>query len=286
MLNKQILVSYGDQAKKMTEELLKEIAVENELDKDDLIALKPNLINASTSEKGATTDPQIAAALIEYLQAKGFKNIIIIEGSWVGADTDNAFKKCGYQELARKYKIPLYNLQKSNYRKKKVFDMEIEIAEIALKVDYLINLPVLKGHCQTNLTCALKNLKGCLSDQEKRRFHRMGLHKSIAHLNKALKQDLIIVDGIYGDLDFEEGGNAVKMNRIMAAKDPVLLDSYAAELLGYHITDIPYLEIAAEMGIGNNNLEKAEIIEINKDQAADINYNSSKIKKLTKIDKS
>lgn len=281
MLNNQILLSYGDQAKKITKELLKKIAVENELKKEDLIALKPNLINASTSEKGATTDPQIAAAVIEYLQGKGFVNIIMIEGSWVGADTDNAFEKCGYQELAQQYEIPLYNLQKSSYKKKKVLDMEIEIAEIALKVDYLINLPVLKGHCQTNLTCALKNLKGCLSDQEKRRFHRIGLHKSIAYLNKALKQDLIIVDGIYGDLDFEEGGNPVKMNRVIAAKDPVLLDSYAAELIGYAISDIPYLKISAEIGVGNNNLKEAEIIEINKDQASEINYNSSKIKQLT-----
>ena len=282
MLNKQIFVSYGEQAKKMTKELLEKIDLKAELKKDDLIALKPNLVNASSSEKGATTDPQIAAALIEYLINKGFEKLIIIEGSWVGADTDNAFLKCGYQELAAKYEIPLYNLQKSSYKQKKVLDMEIEIAEIALKVDYLINLPVLKGHCQTNITCALKNLKGCLSDQEKRRFHRIGLHKSIAYLNKALKQDLIIVDGIYGDLDFEEGGNAVKMNRILAAKDPVLVDSYAAELLGYHISEIPYLQIAAEIGVGNNNLDKAEIIEMNKDQAADINYNSSKIEQLTK----
>ena len=45
----------------------------------------------------------------------------------------------------------------------------------------------------------------------------MGLHKPIACLNKAIKQDLIIVDGIMGDLNFEEGGNPVKMNRILAA---------------------------------------------------------------------
>ena len=34
----------------------------------------------------------------------------------------------------------------------------------------------------------------------------MGLHKPIAYLNKAIKQHLIIVDGIMGDLNFEEGG--------------------------------------------------------------------------------
>ncbi len=76
-----------------------------------------------------------------------------------------------------------------------------------MDVDYLINMPVLKGHCQTNITCALKKTwKAVYLIRKKRRFHTMGLHKPIAYLNKILKQDLIVVDGIIGDLNFEEGG--------------------------------------------------------------------------------
>jgi hypothetical protein len=37
----------------------------------------------------------------------------------------------------------------------------------------------------------------------------MGLHKPIAYLNKLVKQNLIIVDGLNGDLNFEEGGNPI-----------------------------------------------------------------------------
>ncbi len=40
----------------------------------------------------------------------------------------------------------------------------------------------------------------------------MGLHKPIAYLNKILKQDLIVVDGIIGDLNFEEGGKPPRSN--------------------------------------------------------------------------
>jgi uncharacterized protein (DUF362 family) len=198
----------------------------------------------------------------------------------VGADTEKAFEVCGYNELARKYEVPLYNLKDDNMIKKSYQGLEIEIAEKALKADYLINLPVLKGHCQTNITCALKNLKGCISDSEKRKFHRQGLHQPIAYLNKLLKQDLIIVDGIYGDLDFEEGGNPVRMNRIIAAEDPVLVDSYAAALLGYSTAEVEYIEIAAEIAVGLKDLSQAEIIELNQDQAAAIDYSSRKIKRL------
>jgi len=134
-----------------------------------------------------------------------------------------------------------------------------------LKVGYLINVPVMKGHCQTKLTCALKNMKGCIPDSEKRRFHTMGLHKPIAYLNKIIKQDLIIVDGMNGDLNFEEGGNPVRMNRIFAGKDPVLTDAYAAYLMGFSVDEIPYIGIAERIGVGTADLENADIVELNSD---------------------
>jgi len=274
------MVSYGDKPKKMVKELLSRAEIAKDIAKGDLIALKPNLVNPTEAEEGATTDPELTKGIIEFLYAQGLNNIIIMEGSWVGADTEEAFEICGYREIAEEYDIPLFNLQKAEYKKFNIKGMEIEIAEKALEVDYLINLPVLKGHCQTKITCALKNLKGCLSDPEKRRFHQMGLDKPIAYLNKALTQDLIIVDGIYGDLDFEEGGNPVKMNRILIAEDPVLLDSYAAKLLGYSTEDVEYIEIADKIGVGNKDFEQNKLIEINKDKAEKIDHSSRIIQKL------
>ena len=91
----------------------------------------------------------------------------------------------------------------------------MEICCIALDTDFLIDLPVLKGHCQTNMTCALKNLKGCLPDREKRKFHSDGLFRPIAALATYLKPSLVIVDSICRDLNFEEGGNPIHTNRIL-----------------------------------------------------------------------
>lgn len=55
-------------------------------------------------------------------------------------------------------------------------------------------------------------MKGLIPNTEKRRFHALGLHKPIAHLNMGIHQDFIVVDNICGDLDFEDGGNPVVMN--------------------------------------------------------------------------
>jgi uncharacterized protein (DUF362 family) len=267
MLGKNgIRIIYGDNPKQIVKELLEVIKPEEEIDKNSLIGIKPNLVVAKPSSSGATTSPEIVEGIIEYLKSKGYDKIVIMEGSWVGDRTSNAFKVCGYEDLSKKYNVPLIDLQKDNYKGYEINGLKINVCDYAAKVDYLINVPVLKGHCQTNMTCALKNMKGCIPNSEKRKFHTMGLHKPIAYLNKLIKQSLIIVDGMNGDLNFEEGGNPVQMNRLIAGKDPVLIDTYVAHLMGFSIEEVPYITMAEGIGAGTADLANAHIIELNKDK--------------------
>ena len=280
--NNELYIYYGDEPGSMAKKILGQIRIEEEINTADLIGIKPNLVVASKAEEGATTDPELVAGIIEHLQDRGYSNIVILEGSWIGDRTSRAFEVCGYNDLARKYGVKLMDLQRDAAVPVRVNGEEIIVCREALAVDYLINVPVLKGHCQTRITCALKNLKGCIPDSEKRRFHTMGLHRPIAYLNKALRQDLVIVDGIYGDLDFEEGGNPVQMNRIIVGKDPVLVDSYVAELLGYEIDDIPYIRIAADLGIGSADLRQAVIRELNQPRSGGIIKKSARVERLVR----
>ncbi len=59
-----------------------------------------------------------------------------------------------------------------------------------------------------------------------------------------------------GDLTFEEGGNPVSMNRIIVGFDPVLVDTYAAELIGLDPNSIEYINLAEQFGVGSANLKK------------------------------
>ena len=88
----------------------------------------------------------------------------------------------------------------------------------------------------------------------------MGLHKPIAHLNTYLKPDFIVIDHICGDLSFEEGGNPVTRNCIMAAVDPVLVDAFVCSLLHYQISDVPYVGLAARLGVGSSDLSSLRLI--------------------------
>ena len=261
---KGLQVIYGDRPREMVKKLLYEIEPEKKLSKDSIIGLKPNLVLAKPASSGATTSPEIAAGIIEYFQERGFINIRIMEGSWVGDSTKRAYKVCGYENIAQRYNVPLLDLKNDLGVNEQFLGENYKICETVKQVDYLINLPVLKGHCQTKMTCALKNLKGCIPDSEKRRFHSLGLHKPIAYLNGIIKANLHIVDGIMGDLTFEEGGNPVEMGRIIAGTDPVLVDSYVAELMGYEINEIKHVQIAHEIGLGQLYSDDTPIKEIDR----------------------
>lgn len=247
---------YGTDAHTMTKALMESAEVAGMIPSGAGVALKPNLVLARGPESGATTHPGVLSGCVEYLQDHSIRDISIIEGSWVGDNTGRAFRTCGYDQVCKRYDIPFYDLKQDRTRRVDTPLRPMEICCRALDAGFLINLPVLKGHCQTRMTCALKNLKGCLPDREKRRFHSEGLYRPIAALAAALKSDLVIVDSLCGDLDFEEGGNPVQTNRMYLGTDPVQIDAYGCQLMGLPLSEVPYIRMAEQWGAGSAALEE------------------------------
>lgn len=262
-----LAVIYGSDACDMVQRLLTVLEIDKTIPPNKTVGIKPNLVVSKPSSSGATTDPEIVEGIIRYLHAHHIFDIVILESAWVGDDTERAFEVCGYLALQQKFGIRLLNVEKAPTLARTYNDLTIQVCKEALSLGFLINVPVLKAHSQTKLTCALKNMKGLIPASEKRRFHQLGLDKPIAVLNKLIRPNLTVVDGIIGDLSFEEGGNPVRMNRLFAGCDPVLIDAYAATLLGYKPTDIGHLRHAAAIGVGSMDLGKARIEELNRPTA-------------------
>ena len=251
MKKNQIFIKSGTDYKEMTKELLEKSELADMINDRALrIGIKPNMVSASEPSNGATTHTEIIAGILEYLKENGFRNVMILEGSWVGDRTSDVFEVCGYQKICEDYDVVFHDTQKDKSFTKDCSGLELKICNSVKDIDFLINVPVLKGHCQTKITCALKNMKGLIPNSEKRHFHSMGLHKPIAHLNAGIHQDFIVVDNICGDLDFEDGGNPVVMNRILTAVDPVLVDAYVCNMLHYEVSEVPYVVLAEQLGVG------------------------------------
>lgn len=260
MEENQIYIKCGTQYTAMTKELLAQCRLGKLIgDRKRRIGIKPNLVSPTEASFGATTHPEIVAGIIEYLKEQGFRNLAMMEGSWVGDKTAEAYEVCGYRALSEKYGVPFLDMQKEKSISKDCGGMKLNLCAAVENIDFLINVPVLKGHCQTKITCALKNMKGLIPNSEKRRFHAMGLHKPIAHLGVGIRQDFIVTDNICGDLDFEDGGNPVVMNRILAGRDPVLMDAYVCHMMHYEVSAVPYIGMAEALGVGCGDISKADI---------------------------
>lgn len=264
MQNQQIILIHGKNHKQMTKQLLQAAGLADEIgSRDTPVALKPNLVIGAPASRGATTHPELVAGVLEYLQENGFRDLRVIEGSWVGSRTSEAVQTSGLLDVCRQYRVPFIDLQKDASASYDAKGMQIKVCNEAMRPGFLINMPVLKGHGQTLITCALKNAKGLIPNSEKRRFHALGLHAPIAHLNALIHWDFILVDNICGDLDFEEGGNPVEMDRIFACKDPVLCDSFVCRTMGYQPQDVSYIPMAEALGVGSTDLSAATITALN-----------------------
>ncbi len=264
MNKNEIFIIHGTNYKDMAWQILEAADVASMIgDRKAKIALKPNLVNASAPSYGAVTHPELAAGTIRYLWEHDFSDICIMESSWVGEKTARAFHASGFEHLCEAYQIPFYDLQEDSAAPCDAAGMTIEVCDRAREADFVINMPVLKGHAQTRITCALKNNKGMIPNREKRRFHTLGLHEPIAHLNTVCRNDFILVDNICGDLDFEEGGTPVRMDRVLGFADPVLCDAFVCRCMGLSPDDVPYVRLAEKLGVGSTGLDAARITLLN-----------------------
>lgn len=263
MPKNEYYVIQGEDYKQMAIRILQTAKVAEDIkDKTKRIGIKPNILAAKKASGGAVTHPELVDGVLEYLKKEGFRDLAVLEGSWVGDLTSQAVRVSGIYDICKKHQVPFIDLQKDSFQTLDAAGMPVSVCDEALNLDYLINIPVLKGHCQTTVTCALKNSKGLIPNSEKRRFHTLGLHKPIAHLNTVIHQDFILLDNICGDLDFEEGGNPVVMNRVLGFWDPVLCDSFAAESMGYSPKDIPYIRLACQLGVGSMDVDSANMVQL------------------------
>jgi len=142
----------------------------------------------------------------------GAKKVIIAESSNWGIDTFEAFKACGYFEIAEKTGAELLYLKKDEIIERKIDGYvlkKVRIPKTILEADTVINIPVLKTHSMTKVTLSLKNVTvGISTDEDKQKcLHRIGifpalsdemakkgsfLDYSIVDINTISRSDLII----------------------------------------------------------------------------------------------
>ena len=263
-----VTIVYGNNVFEMVRQLMESTGALDSIDSRSKILLKPNLVVSRKDWAGIDTDPRVVEALVVLLKEKGINNIAIGDGSGMGQSATKAFNICGYDKIAGRHGVRLVDLEKDRFVSKPV-GMEgpfktLEIAETVIASNFIINVPVMKAHSQTMITCSLKNLKGTMPRSMKTAFHGVDLHRAIAQLNSVIAPDLIVVDGLKGDLYSETGSNPVAMDRLLTGTNPVEVDSVVADMLGYSPKDVRHIVYSAQAGRGTCDLEEIKVVSLNR----------------------
>jgi hypothetical protein len=119
----------------------------------------------------------------------------------------------------------------------------------------------MKTHDQGQVTLALKNLKGLVTDGDKRRIHLEGMFEGATDLVAHFKPVFAVVDAVIG----QEGmgpllGMPVEMGLILAGADLVAVDAIAGCAMGFAPEDVPITKAAAARGLGTLDESEIEVI--------------------------
>ena len=185
--------------------------------RDARILLKPNLNSNMSALTGNTTDLRILSVVIQFLQAKGYKNILIGEGTNSGfyRNKIGVISRLAVDRLVQHFGIAVKDL---NYAEPYEIEFEngvkAQVAKDCIDADLFIN----------------EDLAG-----------------NILNINKAVKPHLHIVDGLIA----MEGlgptrGTPVRMDLVLVGTDPYLIDLVCAKLADFDYRKVRTLARAEE----------------------------------------
>jgi uncharacterized protein (DUF362 family) len=214
------------------------------------VVIKPNLCYYWDADTGYTTDPRVVAGIIDWVrEVCGDVAIKVVEADASAMRTKYAFPVLGYEKLAREKNVELFNLSEDVLvdRTVEVDRREIlfKVPQILLKADLFINLPKLKIMRATKITCAMKNIFGCIGTPRKVVYHKF-LDETIVGINKILKPHLTVVDGLVA-----LGKHPIRLDLVMAGVDPFSVDWVASKIMGYNPRKVKFLKIAMKEKLGN-----------------------------------
>jgi hypothetical protein len=136
----------------------------------------------------------------------------------------------------------------------------MRVLSVALEADLIVSLPLIKGHTLAGLSLSLKNMKGIIPPVEKRAFHQRSVFQGVADLATVVKPGLTIADGIIVSGNWVPGGGFLPMGLVVAGDDPVATDAVCCHLLQVDPTEIDHVRLAAELGVGEIDLERIEVL--------------------------
>jgi uncharacterized protein (DUF362 family) len=236
--------------------------MDNFVKRGSFVVIKPNLAWERRPEQAANTNPEIITTVIKLCQRAGAGRIVVVDHTCDNARA--AFEMNGANDAVRDADARLYSAD--NRRMYKEIDIphgkvlkSAECIRDILEADVFINIPIAKVHGASTITASMKNMMGTCWDRGA--WHSSNLEQCIADYSTAVRPNLIILDAyrILTTRGPKGPGDVKNVGQVAASTDPVAIDAYAATLLGRRPESIKHIAYAADMGVGEIDLDKVRV---------------------------
>jgi len=272
-----------------------------ELVKGKRVLLKPNFVFPQPYP--VTTDPDVIFATARLLRDAGAKEVEVFDapGTFLIGTEKETFN---YNRIVERAKVEGVRVvigdaaQRVQYVKTRRKGWraypEIVVHRKVCEAPVIINMPCLKRHHTSYLTCALKNNFGAIYGAQRWDAHLRGeglkkmgkgareramapfrnrshFMRALAEFADAVRPELSIVDArvilTRGGPTRGKGELKGGVNRIIVSADMVALDRYCSSLMERYDESytnemiLPYLQEAVRLGLGTMELKNVKIVE-------------------------
>lgn len=257
----EMVVITGDDPAQLARQAIEELGgIRRFISRGDVVLVKPNIGWDRTPEQAANSNPDVIAEVVRQCSGAGAKRVIVTDMSC--NDPRRCFQRSGIAEAAQSAGAEVILPDPAMFKE---VDLQGEVLRAwpvlspFLNVDKVINIPIAKHHSLTGTTLGMKNWYGMLGGPRHQLHQR--IHESLVDLADFVQPTLTIID-CYRILvrNGPTGGNlqdVLLKKTMVAGTNPVALDAYVAKAFwNLEVSDLPYLRMAANRGLGTYEFEK------------------------------
>ncbi len=245
------------------------------------IIIKPNVV--STVNPLASTHADALRGILDYLAPRTKLPILIAESA--GGDTLEGYENFGYPKLEsefRSQKVRLLDLNREKrYEELPLIDFDVHLVPVRLAARlldpdaFVICSAITKSHNTVVVTLSMKNMllgaplhsvKGEEPRWNDKRKYHTGIRFTHYNMLRTAQRmvphfGVAVIDGFEGmEGNGPNSGTPVPHRIAIASTDFIAADRVAIEAMGVNPDWVGYLRYCDQVGLGNYNLAKIDVI--------------------------
>jgi uncharacterized protein (DUF362 family) len=263
-----LAVARGDDAAAITRAAIAALGgIERFVHDGNDVIIKPNIcVDYHGPEYAATTNPTVVATLVSLCLGAGARRVRVMDTPLAGTP-ESAYAVSGIGEAVAAAGGEMEIMGRARFTRTPIPDgrdiTSWEVYRDVLQADVLIDVPIAKHHSLARLSLGCKNLLGVILRPNQ--MHR-NLGQRVADLTSLVRPTLSVVDAVRILVTHGPTGGSLNDVRqagtVIASHDVVAADAWAATLFDLQGQDVPYLQAAAEMGLGTLELDGLKVEEV------------------------